>query len=375
MMREMSVRRMVGMCGLAVMGLMAPASLAQVAPPPAEAPAKTPEYTPPPADSPTPKVVPKGEPPKKVNLDPNKDKQQVMVRDGLRKGDIKLPDGFDENLLVQRGPDGKVIKPERPLPWLAFEKNPLISDKQREDLKPILEKRQLMHEVGVVNNLDLIMKVDAGEFERLDPRDRRQLAWAERTQRQLRSAGMMSEWLYVQGHISDVQAAGCQVLGDAYGKAKLEDCRKESGEDKTAMSTAITRELFTERVDEPLYVYRRLLERAAGVIDEIVTATEMSPEIRASLEPEIAAVRAASTDEQKRVTMTALLNKMPDWVMQHQMMDAAISKRFTDRATKLPDGRAMMTVMPYQVEIQKRRDQKAKGEEVQLQKEPLRPTK
>ncbi|MCC6428758.1 MAG: hypothetical protein IT435_18295 [Phycisphaerales bacterium] len=365
------------LAGLAVGMLTGTSAWSQVAPPPPEAPAKTPEFTPPPLPK-TPRVIPSpggADPAKIKQLDPNKGEGREMIKDRVQGGKLKVPDGFNAEVLVKRDADGKLIRYDRPLPWLALESNELVSDKQREDIKPSLHRRNLQHEVAAVNNLDLVIKIDQGEIERLDPRDRRQLAWAERTTKLLRAGGMLSEWLNVQGMLSDEQAAGNQAIGDAYGRALLEQVRKDAGEDRQLQSTVITRELFKNRIDEPMFVYRMLCERVAGMVDECLAGTDMPEDIRKSLAPEVAAVKAASTVADRRQALTALLLKMPDWVMQHQFMDVAINKEYNNREVALADGNKVRSVMAYQVETARRREEVAKGKTVGYEKEPPRPVK
>lgn len=362
------------LAGVLVVMMTAGLAMGQVVPPPTEAPPKTPEFTPPANPQVTAPKTPgnvEGAPKPDLNAEDATDTR--MIGEQLKQGTIKLPADFNPDLLVRRGPDGKLVKLDRPLPWVALDENPLITPAEHEALKVFMDRRQLSHELGLVNDLDLAMKVEAGELDRLDPRDRRQLSWASSTQKQLRTAGKLSEWLFLRKAVTKEQAAAVQVLGDAYGKARLKEIREAAGEDRLAASTAITRETYKQWVEEPMYVYRRLLERTAENIDACVKGAELPTEILDLIKPEIEAVKAATTPEQKRATVTALLEKLPDWVMQHKLMDASVALRFPDR-TGTMNGMVVKPVMAYQVELKRRMDKAAAtGEQVPYQKAPARP--
>lgn len=357
------------------------ASVQPASEPPAEAPPAT---EPAPAGQP-----PAGQPPAEKEVidprvnsplaDPEAQGEKKMIQLQLQDGSLKMPEGFDPQLIVKRDANGKLVRYDRPLPWVAYEMNPLISDQQRKDLEKVLARRQMMHEMAVVNDLDLVMKVDQGALDNIDPRDRKTLAWADRTQKQLRAAGSLSEWMYNQGALTDVQAGACQLLGQAYTEALLKeisgpvkDNPNATPEEKLAVTREISREVYYIRVDEPLYVYRRMLERAAGNLDQCIQHAQLPAEVYASVQSDIEAVRGAKTDEEKRATVSALLGKLPDWVMQHRFMDAAASVKFADRASQI-NGRVIHPVMAYQVEEQRRREAAAKGQSVPFQKEPIRP--
>jgi hypothetical protein len=349
-------------------------------------PASEPPADAPPATEPAPAGQPPAErqPDAKVDspfADPKSQEEKKMIGLQLQDGTLKMPEGFDAQVIVKRDANGKLIRYDRPLPWVAYEMNPLISDQQRQDLAKIFARRQMMHELAVVNDLDLVMKVDQGGFDNIDPRDRRTLAWADRTQKQLRAAGSLSEWMFNQGALSDVQAGACQLLGQAYTEALLKeisgpvkDKPDATPEEKLAVTRQISRELYYIRVDEPLYVYRRMLERAANTIDQCVQHAKLPADAFAAIQPELEAIRAAKTDEEKRATVSAMLAKLPDWVMQHRFMDAAVSVGFSDRSSQM-NGRVITPVMAYQVEEQRRREAAAKGKTVEYQKEPPRPTR
>ncbi|MCG3123874.1 MAG: hypothetical protein GIKADHBN_02303 [Phycisphaerales bacterium] len=356
-------------CGLAI------PVMGQVAPPPTEAPPKTPEYTPPEAPAPAPApATPAVKPDRKVGVDPNKEKSAEMVVDQRRQGKLELPEGFNSTLLVVRDENGKLVRYDRPLAWIAYERNPMITPERRQELAPAMRRRVIMYEIAMVNNLDLIMKVDQGEFDSLDYRDRRTIAWAERVKRQLRPGGMLSEWLYSQGYVTAEEAAGCQELANKYAQAALVEARDAAGDDRIEQTLAFTRYFYKSQVDESLYVYRQLIQRTAGRIQECVDKAELPADIYAGIQPQIEAVKAAKTDDEKRATMTALLEAIPDWVVQHRLIDQAITLEYPDRSTKVGE-HTVIPVMAYQVETAHRKEKAAKGEQVQYQKEPPRPAR
>lgn len=294
----------------------------------------------------------------------------IMIR--LRNGEITLPEGFNEDLLITRGSDGRIIRYDLPLPLVAFEKNPLIGDEQRAALAPVMERRRMIHEINAVNNIDLLIKIDRGEFERLDPRDRRALGWAERIQRLLRPGGMLSEWLHNQGAITAEQAAASQVLGNAYSKALMSEMRERAGDDRHQLALDITRERYRSRVEESMHAYHELVLRSAGIVDECLAAAELPAEVNSSIQDKVQAVKVASTDQEKREAVVALLLAMPDWVMQHRFLDRAVSARYPDRSGQLSGGMVVTPVMAYQVEVSRRRNLEASGQAVPYQAEPPR---
>jgi hypothetical protein len=374
---------------MAVLLMLCAGTIRAAGQPASEPPAQTPPKTQPapPATEP----VPAGQPPAgeekidpKVNsplADRETQGEKKMIQLQLQDGSLKMPEGFDPQVIVKRDANGKLVRYDRPLPWVAYEMNPLITDQQRTDLQKVFDRRQMMHELAVVNDLDLVMKVDQGAFENIDPRDRRSLAWADRTQKQLRAGGSLSEWMYNQGALTDVQAGACQLLGQAYTEALLKeisgpvkDKPDATADEKLAVTREISREVYYIRVDEPLFVYRRMLERAANNIDQCIQHAQLPAEVYASVQSDVEAIRAAKSDEEKRSTVTSLLAKLPDWVMQHRFMDAAASVKFSDRSSQI-NGRVITPVMAYQVEEQRRREAAAKGNTVPYQKEPPRPSR
>ncbi|HLO39571.1 MAG TPA: hypothetical protein VK176_01000 [Phycisphaerales bacterium] len=367
--------------GAAVLGVCA-GSVCAIAHQPESTPPAHPSPAQPPAE---PAPAPQGQPDSedlKSNppiATPEQAAGRMMIGEMIQKGLIKMPPEFDAQSIVKRDEQGKLVRYDRPLPWVVYDLNPLISDQQRKDLEPVFKRRQMMNELNLVNNLDLALRIEAGEFERIDPRDRRTLAWADRVQKQLRAGGSLSEWMYNQGALTDIQAAGCQLLGHAYTEATLKELTANvkdrpdaTKEEKLAASTAVSREMYRTRVDEPMYVFERLLERAADNVDACIKFAELPQDVYASVQPEISAIREAKSDADKRATVIALLNKLPDWVMQHRFLDAAVSVQFSDRSSQA-QGRVIQPVMAYQVEEQRRRELAAKGNSVPYQKAPVRP--
>ncbi len=272
-----------------------------------------------------------------------------------------------KNALIKRGPDGKLVRYEVPFNWAAIDVDPQLSPEQREKIRLELPRRNLQHEIAEVNNLDMIMLIDQGQIDKLDLRDRHKLPWMERATKLLRVPAVLSEWLRSRQLITGEQAASLQSIVDAYGKALMEESKAAAGEDKSAISVVVARELYHQRLEEPIYVFRRLLVVAADNADPCLEKTKMPDDIRASLAAEVAAIKAATTDAEKRRAVTALLDKMPDWVMQHQFMDAAIDAGHP--GARVPGAEhAAVAEMAYKVE-QRRRDEAAKnGKSVEYQK-------
>jgi hypothetical protein len=306
-----------------------------------------------PAPTGQPSALPTPAKPRSQNPEEAKDDR---VSTKLREGAISLPEDFNRELLVERDAQGRLVRFDRPLSFVAFERNPLIDAAAREKALPWLTRRQLNAEMAVVNNLDFVERIDAGEFERLDPKNRRALQWAERSTKLLRANGALSEWLSHQGVLTPEQAAGSQALGNSYAQARMREVREQAGEDRGAQSAAITRYMYQQYAEEAMWTYRNLLIRASGEWAETVSKVEMSEDLRSKLLADAPAMKSAATDEDRIRLVKESIAKAQDWVTRQEILDQVIASKFPDRSMEMPDsgGAKARPIMAYTVEKMRR---------------------
>lgn len=275
--------------------LLAGAAHAQVAPPPTQPQPETPKAPEQPA---TPPADPNAlQPPQIVKPTPPRNLPQL-----------------DHKPIVNKGPDGKVIRLTRPIQEVALECNAAIDDATRETITAYLPHRRAEIDRIVVENIDIVERIDSGELERLEHRDAREMIrqLSELT-KPLRAEKDFSVLLKDNGYITLEMYRYTQQIMQQYAVAVRNEMMEALPKDATSEQKALTLGVtsFKDRIDEALLAYPKILVEAAGSLDKTLPAVKLDDVVRKSAEAAAKEVAAASDAPSKEAGMRKLLALLP----------------------------------------------------------------
>lgn len=268
-----------------LMGL-AGTAWAQVAPPPPGPLPVEPEFVPPPPPPPPSPVQP-------VEVKPVE------------------PDPAYESL-VERNADGSLKRiVDVTLEEAALARNTRIkTEEQREQVQAYLAERRGRLEKVVIENLDLIARIDKGELDSINfaNRDETSRARALVEPLYLRPSAVID--LKTRGVIDDLAARfNTQTIEREYRAALLDDEKKQAGSDSIEQSKVMFRALMRQGYDEAMVTRRRLLLEAADRIDAV--AKGLSGDAATALSGARAKLTGLSDRDAQFKVMLAALGSLP----------------------------------------------------------------
>lgn len=220
-------------------------SWGQVAPPPPGPPPPTPEFVPPPPPPPTPTAP-------------------VEIR-------TPDPDPAFESL-VEREADGSLRRiVDMSVEEAALSRNTRIrTEEQRAQVEAYLMERRARLEKVVIENLDLLARIDDGELETIDFANRDETARARAIVEPLYVKPSAVLELKARGVIDDLTARfNTQTIEREYRAALLEEEKRRAGDDNNAQAKVMFRALMRQGYDEAMVTRRRLLLEAADRIETV----------------------------------------------------------------------------------------------------------
>lgn len=311
--------RLVG-CSIALnLVLIAGTASAQIAPPPGEAPPPTPEYVPQPEAPKAPAALPTPNP-APVRREPN---TQVNYAEDMRAAETII---FDT--IVKRTPDGRIVPLSEPVEYVVIRENPLLKDAPvtQARIEPVLRERRAKIENLVIENFDIMNRLEAGAIENLDLSDRARLGELSAMVKPFTELGTLNSELRRQRIIGKVPSGVSQrMIKDwtSQNMAQLRaDVRTEGGLDpevnpatagqdagagKSAANNpavraelgAMTKFMISQAVAEPMYLYRQILMDVATHADEVLGSAGVDAKA-------IADIKSAPESERASMVSAAL---------------------------------------------------------------------
>lgn len=315
--------------GLMAAVVLGPCALGQVLPPPPP-PKERKEYVPPPPRPVAPPVQAQRRPP------------------APQAPRFNVPD-LTYVPILKKDDNGKVIRIEKDLDFIAMKHNPMIGPVTVEKIKPVVKEWIEKTEALVLDNVDIVMEVDGGLFERLDFGNEQDVMLANEAFKALFVIGPVTTYLLKAEAIERVQFDFSQKIMQEYKQAVnmelAEYLAAEYGDDRKKIMQAGASHLFTDLCRDALECYRRLLLLTAKHIDAVAPdiAENVAPNV--AIESLISAVKSATTDAERLDAMRAVMKAL-DFDGQQGILMHAIEKRgdpdlsmLEDAAVK-PDGAA-----------------------------------
>ncbi|MBM4108908.1 MAG: hypothetical protein FJ255_08900 [Phycisphaerae bacterium] len=181
------------------------------------------------------------------------------------------PDPAFESLVEREG-DGRLKRiTDRTVEEAALARNTRIkTEEQRAQIQAYLAERRERLEKVVIDNLDLLARIDGGELDNINfaNRDETSLARALVEPLYVRPSAVLE--LKSRGVIDDPTARfNTQTIEREYRAAVLEDEKKQAGPDSGEQSKVMFRALMRQGYDEAMVTRRRLLLEAADRIDKV----------------------------------------------------------------------------------------------------------
>lgn len=263
-------------------------AMAQLAPPPSDkerdratAPVPANQPAPPPAARPTPP------PPKPQLVVPD-----IAVRDA--EGKIVRTD-LDQSIDIE-----------------AMKVNALFDNASWERSLPEIMAWMKEVEERTIENMDLLMEVEGGFFDRIDIEDRPEIAHAAELVKPLTYNAQLSKWLLDHGSITRAQFDHNNKIVAKYDQLVFADVLerpevKAGGANERA--AAMARHMFTTSTRETRRAYRRLVEQTALNFDRVIADAKIP--VATLDKPTVAKIRDASASiHQRQEAVHALLKLM-----------------------------------------------------------------
>jgi hypothetical protein len=222
-------------------------AFAQVVPPPPKAPEKTPEYVPP---QPTEQARPIA--PQRRAAPPRPGQQGQFINNQT------IPDVPFETL-IKLDAEGKIIPIGMPAEYAAVKNNPMAGDYTQAVMAHYIHERTGIVEELVIENLDLILEIDGGFFERINYNERANLREVNSRIRPLIPATPFSQDAQAKGHFTRMQAGMNTRVAQEYDKAVIAQAsRNRDPNDPNAIGRQMDA-ILRQSITESTYAYENLL--------------------------------------------------------------------------------------------------------------------
>jgi hypothetical protein len=290
---------------------------AQIAPPPPAAPEATPKYVAPAPEAARPQAP---EP-----IRPASSKAAPNLAEDVKKA-TQMGVKFDS--VVQRDAEGNILPLSKPVELLAVEVNHLLKDAPvtRALMEPILRARQAKWETLVIDNFDLITKLQSGVIENLDITDKAKIGEVSALIKPFQEPGSLNGELRKARIVGPIPSGLNQMIVRDWTSQNIETIRKQvrakagldpavdpakAAADAGAKSSAgnnpatrsemdaISQFMLRQAVAEPMYFYDKILADVATHVDATLGAAGTDAAM-------IQKIKAAAPADQAGLISTAL---------------------------------------------------------------------
>lgn len=227
--------------------------------------------------------------------------------------------------IVKRDANGRTIRIDEALDFVATGKNHLITQADRERMAAAVKEWKDEIDQLAIDNLDFMEMIDRpdgkpGLLDNPDPNDTQMLHRAGQVLTMLTAVGQMTVFAQQRGVMTPQQAGVNQQIINEYLQAVMNDIVAEHASDdprKAAeaqlnQAKAITGFLFYMSCRDTLEAYRRLLADAAPVAEKALEALSLPAEVLSKARP-LAQVAVAAKDKpaaERRAATRKLLDAL-----------------------------------------------------------------
>lgn len=329
MRKRCGVRPTVAMAIVAVCGAVGSApALGQIVPPTPPQPAKPEPYVPPPPPPP-PQVRP---------TNPGRSPGSATT--------YNVPN-LPYASMLKRAEDNKVVRLDGQLDIIALRHNPMVGDKTKARVEPLVREWVEKTDNLVIENLDLVLEIQDGLFQKLDFQQQDQVMIANEAMKALITVGGLSDYLFKNKAITRVQRDFNQKIKQEYVQAcsveELEVIQKAAGEDKRKFFLDGARQTFTLLCTDAMFSFRRQLDEVAHDLDGVLADASITLDSLGDAAEHFKAAKGAATKEDRVSAMIEGLKKLT-FEQQESIMLAGLKRRegkpiggLDEIATK-PDG-------------------------------------
>ncbi|MFG0285959.1 MAG: hypothetical protein ACF8R7_16200 [Phycisphaerales bacterium JB039] len=283
------MNRSAPLCVLAGALLAAPAT-GQLAPPPPDPVEKPPVIYPPPPPPPRPATPPP-----------------------RQRGQPAPPD-FEFESLVVRADDGRL----KPLPkspeYLALTRNPKLRADQKQALIEGVAAWQESIDTLVIENIDLVIDVAGGLFDRIDLNKPEDFNQAQEIMKVLMAGGRLADYLEKEDIINVEQQNATMAIWrewvNEYNKDALEAARAKHGENMQEVAVTAGRATFHLLTMNPMMSFKRMTLEIAGNFDQVMSQSGVAEAAPDEVAAAKKALAEATTDDQRSKVIVDLLGEL-----------------------------------------------------------------
>jgi len=215
---------------------------------------------------------------------------------------------FIDDTLIKKSPEGKIQRHDGFVELRAIKQCAKLDDATREKIKPMAREWLLDVQQQVIDNLDFIAEIEPfdgspGVFDSYDPANPKATERVNTYGRQLNAPGTLINQLEFRRLIDAKQAEATRKLVYEYDQDVLREVMGATPDQKET-----SRHLYRVGHRDAMGMFHRLLDRAAGVIDEAAASLKLPESV--AISSQVAAVKAAADQGAKRAAVKALLAKM-----------------------------------------------------------------
>lgn len=216
-----------------------------------------------------------------------------------------LPDLPYERLAQVDPATGKFKPLAKPAEWLAVEHNPMLTAEDMKKFEPAMARRREAYEILVMNNLPLLDQIENGLLERIDPGMKEEFGGIVRTTKPLMSPNAppaLAGDFERLGLLTPVQANFSRKIANEYSTDLIAGPELVAQGKKGDPSRSMV-EIFKQRLEEPIYIYRQLRLEASRNLPYLIKEVYEPKDLVARLMTYADRIKADTTDDQRVAIM------------------------------------------------------------------------
>ena len=229
------------------------------------------------------------------------------------RGQVQPPD-FDFQSLVVRDEDGRLEPLPKSPEYLALSRNPKLRADQKQAIVEGVAAWQESIDTLVIENVDLVLDVAGGLFERIDLNKPEDFNQAQEIMKVLMAGGRLADYLEKEDIINVEQQNATMAIWrewvNEYNKDALDAARAEHGENMQEVAVTAGRATFRLLTMNPMMSFDRMTLEIAGNFDAVMSqsgAAKTAPDEVAAAKEELS---QATTDEQRSKVIVDLLSDL-----------------------------------------------------------------
>lgn len=216
--------------------------------------------------------------------------------------------------LVERGPDGKVIRIDGHLDVIALQRNPLMDEATWEKVRPMVKEWKLDVDQLAIDNIDFIEKLEGGLADKIDLQDANNIRMMTEIIQQLNGAGPLTGFLNFHQMLSQQQAVLNQQIVSEYQKAVMADLMPkqtaQNQEDRVKQANEVNKFIYQLTTRDAIRSYNDQLVGAAKHMGSILPTLGLSKDQQAKVAGPMSRLAKATSEADTRAAMKEVLAPM-----------------------------------------------------------------